>query len=170
MDGGAWLIRTPEPSDAEALGRMHHTSRREAYGHLLPEDYWSHSRPELLASQWRRLIVSERPGQRLALAEHAGSVVGLAGVGAPMPDQPKGFPSVRRTQVYVLYVLREHHGTGVGQALLDAVLPADEPAQLWVAQDNPRAQAFYRRNGFAADGATIIDAAFAGLAEIRMVR
>lgn len=39
----------------------------------------------------------------------------------------------------------------MGQALLDAAI-GDAGAFLWVAADNPRAHAFYRRNGFAADG------------------
>ena len=33
-------------------------------------------------------------------------------------------------------------------ALLDAVLAREEPAELWVFRDNPRARAFYVRNGF----------------------
>ena len=56
-----------------------------------------------------------------------------------------------------------------GQALLDAVL-GEEPAQLWVAEANPRAIRFYERNGFRADGATLTDPAVEDLREIRMVR
>lgn len=51
----------------------------------------------------------------------------------------------------MLYVLESAHGTGVGQMLLDAAL-RDRPASLSVAADNPRAHAFYRRNGFRPDG------------------
>lgn len=40
---------------------------------------------------------------------------------------------------------------GAGQALLDAAT-GDRPAYLWVAADNPRAHAFYRRNDFVDDG------------------
>ena len=43
------------------------------------------------------------------------------------------------------------HGSGAGQALFDAAV-GDSPAYLWAADDNPRAAAFYRRNGFARDG------------------
>jgi predicted GNAT family N-acyltransferase len=38
---------------------------------------------------------------------------------------------------------------------------------LWVADPNPRAQAFYRKHGFVADGATQVED---GVREIRMVR
>jgi predicted GNAT family N-acyltransferase len=38
---------------------------------------------------------------------------------------------------------------------------------LWVADPNPRAQAFYRKHGFVADGAAQVEG---GVREIRMVR
>jgi acetyltransferase (GNAT) family protein len=59
------------------------------------------------------------------------------------------------------------HGTGVGAALLEAVVDPEEPAALWVADPNPRAQAFYRKHGFVADGAAQVEG---GMREIRMVR
>lgn len=68
-----------------------------------------------------------------------------------------------------MYVLREHHGGGAGQALLDAALGA-EPAQLWVAAANARAIRFYERNGFRADGTETVDPRLSDLRELRMVR
>ena len=41
------------------------------------------------------------------------------------------------------------------------------PAALWVADPNPRAQAFYRKHGFVADGTARFED---GVREIRMVR
>jgi hypothetical protein len=37
---------------------------------------------------------------------------------------------------------------GAGPALLAAVLNPEESVALWVADPNPRAQAFYRKHGF----------------------
>jgi RimJ/RimL family protein N-acetyltransferase len=39
-----------------------------------------------------------------------------------------------------------------------------------VFRDNPRARAFYQRNGFVPDGATCTEERFPDLVEIRMVR
>jgi RimJ/RimL family protein N-acetyltransferase len=50
-----------------------------------------------------------------------------------------------------------------------AVAIGKEPASLWVFEGNHRARAFYRRHGFAEDGARVDDPFF-GLPEIRMVR
>jgi hypothetical protein len=51
--------------------------------------------------------------------------------------------------------------------LLEAVIDSAEPAALWVADPNPRAQAFYRKHGFIADGTAQVED---GVREIRMVR
>jgi predicted GNAT family N-acyltransferase len=67
----------------------------------------------------------------------------------------------------VLYVYAADHGTGAGPALLEAVIDPTESAALWVADPNPRAQAFYRKHGFVADGTTQVER---GVREIRMVR
>ena len=69
----------------------------------------------------------------------------------------------------MLYVLAEHHGSGAGQALLEAVI-GDNPAFLWVAKDNPRARRFYERNRFTTDGAEAVYIQATGFMIVRMVR
>ena len=82
------------------------------------------------------------------VAEDASGIVGFAAVQTTAEQD-----AVRAEELTMLYVLARAHGSGVGQSLLDTVL-AERPASLWVAADNPRAHAFYRRNRFAPDGAT----------------
>lgn len=55
-------------------------------------------------------------------------------------------------QLYVLYAYAAFHGSGVGTALLNAVIDRTTLAALWVADPNPRAQAFYRKNGYVTTG------------------
>ncbi len=50
---------------------------------------------------------------------------------------------------------------------MDAVI-GEQPAFLWVAEDNPRARAFYARNRFRADGAEVTEDI--GLTEVRLTR
>jgi GNAT superfamily N-acetyltransferase len=99
---------------------------------------------------------------RVAVAERDGELVGIAMSGPLLDAAPAG-----ARQLYVLYVRAAHHGTGAGRALLEAVVDPREPAALWVADPNPRAQAFYRRHGFVADGTAQVED---GVREIRMVR
>ena len=99
---------------------------------------------------------------RVAVAERDGELVGIA-----MPGPSLDPAAAWARQLFVLYVYAAQHGTGAGRALLDAVVDPGESAALWVADPNPRAQAFYREHGFVADGTTqVMD----GVREIRMVR
>jgi GNAT superfamily N-acetyltransferase len=68
-----------------------------------------------------------------------------------------------------IYQYARAHGTGTGQALLEAAV-GDRPAYLWTAEDNPRALAFYTRNGFIPDGTRKIIPDWENMAAIRMVR
>ena len=85
------------------------------------------------------------------VAEVDGEIVGWANTSGGRDDD-----APRDLELEGLYVLDAHHGTGVGQALLDASI-GERPAYLWAIADNPRAHAFYRRNGFELDGATLFD-------------
>jgi GNAT superfamily N-acetyltransferase len=83
------------------------------------------------------------------------------------PSLPEDATAAWATQLYVLYVYAADHGTGAGRALLEAVITPAESAVLWVADPNPRAQAFYRKDGFVPDGTAQVED---GVREIRMVR
>lgn len=59
--------------------------------------------------------------------------------------------------LHAIHVLPELHGSGAGQLLHDHIVAEFRAwncsmAQLWVLEGNARAQAFYRRNGWALDG------------------
>jgi ribosomal protein S18 acetylase RimI-like enzyme len=112
---------------------------------------------------WTAALTDERHREnRAAVAERDGELVGIAMAGPPLDTA-----ATWARQLYVLYVIAADHGTGAGPALLDAVVEPGESAVLWVADPNPRAQAFYRKHGFVADGTVqVVDE----VREIRMVR
>ncbi|MFI9488978.1 GNAT family N-acetyltransferase [Promicromonospora sp. NPDC052451] len=158
-------LRTATLSDAAAVAQVHHTTWVTTYGSILPPEFWVTATLERRVATWERWLGN---GAAPVIAEVAGEVVGIAMAGESV-EQDDVLP-VRDQQLYLLYVLAAHHGTGVGQALLDAVVPPGTAAQLWVAEDNPRARRFYERNGFAMEGARVLDTNAADLAEVRMVR
>ncbi len=157
--------RPATPADAAACALVHHTAWVETYSDLLPASFWETATLEARTQRWTRWLDAGTP---VTVAEAGGRVVGFA-IAGPARADGRHEP-VRAHELYALYVLAAHHGTGAGQALLDAVLPPGTPAQLWVAEANPRARAFYARNGFAPDGATAVDDHVGGLAEVRLVR
>lgn len=170
----SFTLRPPLPADVESLAVLHVRCWREAYGHRLPEEFFTDARLESRRRLWTMLTAQpaqpappaqRRPVQTIRVAEAAGEVVGFAGGGAPLDPEEAGLGQ----NLSMLYLRQDFHGSGAGQALFDAVLPSG-PAFLWVAKDNPRAQAFYRRNGFVLDGTEDVLEDFGGITEARMVR
>ncbi|RKR75037.1 GNAT family N-acetyltransferase [Frondihabitans australicus] len=137
-------VREATLADAEGIAEVHVASWREAYAHLLPPEFLASLDVVERADRWRRILRERQSTVLVAMTED--SAVGWASAGASRDaDAP------RALELSGLYVLAAHHGDGTGQRLLDAVI-GDSPASLWVADRNPRAEAFYRRNGFARDG------------------
>jgi L-amino acid N-acyltransferase YncA len=122
--------------------------------------------PGFLAARerfWMEALTNERFRQnRVAVAERGGRVIGVAMSGPPLDADARW-----ATQLYVLYVCAADHGSGAGSALLSSVVGPPESAALWVADPNPRAQAFYRNHGFVPDGTSKVED---GVRAIRMVR
>jgi len=159
------VVRPIEEADADSLGRVHATCWHETYDHLLTAAALSKLRPERLAAMWHG-ITARGPKYRQVVAIVDGEVIGFAGT-APTNDTDQ--PADTR-ELTVMYLLQSFQGTGVGQRLFDAVV---DPGQsiLWVAADNPRAHAFYARNGYAADGHEKVEEVLGEqLHEVRLVR
>ncbi len=137
---------------------------QETYRGLMPDAVLDD--PGFVAARerfWTVALTDERYREnRAAVAERDGDLVGVAMSGPPRDSGPAW-----GRQLYVLYVYAADHGTGAGPALLKAILDPAESVALWVADPNPRAQAFYRKHGFIADGASQVEG---GVREIRMVR
>jgi len=158
------VVRPVEEADADSLGRVHAACWHETYDHLLSSAALSQLHPERLAAMWRR-FTTQGPEYRQSVVLRDGEIVGFAGSGpARDTDQPSNH------ELYVMYLLDAHHGTGLGQLLFDAVVDPG-PSVLWVAADNPRAHAFYARNGYRPDGHEKTEEVLGEkLHEVRLVR
>jgi ribosomal protein S18 acetylase RimI-like enzyme len=162
----AFLLRAPRKADIDALARVHVAAWRETYAGQLPDEFFDDRALEFRKGIWERMLTDPSPGLTTVLADREGEVIGFAAAGAPAsPELPP--PATR--EVFMIYLLAAHHGCGAGQAMLDAVV-GDAAAFLWVAADNPRAHAFYVRNGFRFDGVEKADSRVPSFVERRMVR
>ena len=144
---------TPEPTvraavldDAAGIARVHLQAWRESYAHLLPASSLAGLQHGPREARWRGIIAAAASDIWVACTET--DIVGWASAGAGRDDD-----GPRPRELEGIYVLASHYGSGAGQMLLDAAV-GDGGAYLWIAEDNPRASAFYRRNGFVPDGAT----------------
>lgn len=157
------MVRRPVPDDADELAACHVRCWRQAYAGLLSAEFLSTVRVEDRAQMWRQALRS--PGsRRFAVAVVDEEIIGFAGA-RPSADEPP----VRPDELWGLYLHADQHGSGLGQDLLDAVLPSG-PASLWVAQENPRARAFHARNRFEPDGTRRSVAEWEDLPIVRLVR
>ena len=157
-------IRRARVEDAAQMALVNVRCWQETYRGLMSDDVLDDPGfPAARERFWTAALTDERyRDNRVAVAERDGRMVGIAMSGPPLDA---GATCAR--QLYVLYVYAADHGTGAGQALMEAVVHPEESVVLWVADPNPRAQAFYRKHGFVADGATQVES---GVPEIRMIR
>lgn len=97
---------------------------------------------------------------RIVLVAREGSISGYAMLIHGVPDDDavqRAVPVRPALELSKIYVLPGHHGAGVAQALMSAVLDAAARSgarYLWlgVNQENQRAQRFYAKNGFTVSG------------------
>ncbi|MCJ1708250.1 GNAT family N-acetyltransferase [Microbacterium sp. VKM Ac-2923] len=159
------VVRPVRDVDAEALGRVHATCWHETYDHLISKAALEAVSPRRMAELWTHWA-SQGDDYRMHAALVDGEIVGFVGSGPARDDD-----APRERELYFIYLLDAHHGTGIGQQLFDAAVEDGEGLYLWVADDNPRAHRFYVRNGFALDGASHTEP-FLGeeLTEVRFVR
>jgi len=155
-------VRRAIAEDAAGIGQVQVTAWREAYTGRMPQSILDGLDVDSSITRWHHAIAVE--GRDIWVAKHDGAIVGFAARG-PAPDAPPG-----GWRLYALYLLAAHHGSGMGQALLDAAL-GRAAASLWILEDNPRARAFYERNGFRPDGGVQDDASWGEpIREVRLVR
>ncbi len=156
-------VRRAVASDAAAMARVHVDTWRETYRGLMRDAVLDD--PALLGWRekfWNAVLTDPRfSNNAVAVATRDAALLGIAMAGPSLDG------AAESVQLHVLYVYGAFHGTGVGSVLLNAVIDPAAPASLWVADPNPRAQAFYRKHGFDSDGTVKVDD---GLREIRMVR
>ena len=143
------LIRPGVLADAPQLAAVHVAAWFETYSDLLDADVLDAFDVGERTVTWGRILGPHGdPRTTVAVAEVDGSIVGFALSGPPRHHTP-----AREWELASLYTLSSVHGHGVGAALLRAAV-GSRPAEVWLAADNARATAFYRKHGFVEDGTT----------------
>lgn len=148
------LIRSAEPTDAPRLGEVHVLAWQWAYRGQMPDDLLDSLRPESRAKAWATWLTEESPNDFASwVAEVDGEVVGFA---ASSRSRDEDVPD-QCAELLMIYLLKEHLGTGIGSALLSEAesywrRQGYELAVLWVLDSNAPTRKFYERHGWQPDG------------------
>ncbi|WP_024806527.1 N-acetyltransferase [Nocardia sp. BMG51109] len=158
----AWRIAPLAAEHTRSLAECHIACWREAYRDLVPQHVLAAFDVDRRADGWERIRV-RHPGSTV-VALVADTVVGFAGAGPPGDETP-----VTAWELSAMYVRATWYGSGLAHDLMRAVLRPDTDTSLWVFEDNPRAQAFYRKYGFELDGTRRVED-FTPAMQVRMIR
>ncbi len=164
-------VRSVQPGDAPAMGRVHADAWKVGYAHIFPTSFIESIDPAQRAEMWEQRITSGEvdgagaengPSSMTAVGELDGELLALCTYGPYRPvdgvDDEGASPEL--CELWGLNVHPDAWGTGLAQAMMAwtlAGLAADHPeptAVLWVLTDNGRGRRFYEKEGWAADGAS----------------
>lgn len=150
----ARTVRLAVAADAGTVAALAERTFREAFeAQNPPEEMDRHCREHFgEAMQMEEIAAADR---LTLLAESRGRPAGFAQLRWAEP--PGCVAGAAPGEVQRFYLLQEFHGTGLAAALMTACLTAlrergSDVAWLGVWEENPRAIAFYRKEGFAEVG------------------
>jgi len=144
---GVVVVRQAIPADADAIADVYCRCWRETYTGLLPDSLIDDvAEPDDAREQWRKRLEPGLGGHAAVAEIPHGPVVGFATGGAI-----RDLLLDHDAELTALYLLRRHHGYGIGRRLLNAVkagLTGDgfQSMVALVLSTNP-AVAFYRAMG-----------------------
>ena len=144
------ILRRAQPTDARPLSIVAEATFRQTFGaHNSREDMDS-----FCASAYEEAIQAGEignPGMVTLLAQAGDALVGFAQL--RWGTTPACVAAIDAGEIQRLYVVRDFHGKGIAQMLMDACLRSvvsrgSDVVWLGVWERNPKAIAFYRKCGF----------------------
>ena len=141
------MIRPATLQDVEGMARVHVDTWRTTYHGLIPDAYLDGLTYEPRLRMWTQILthMAERNFVFVAVDE-AGQVVGFVNGGPERENDP-----VYQSELYVIYILANQHGQGIGRELVRTLARSLIQAGftnmlVWVLVGNP-ALHFYQRLG-----------------------
>jgi ribosomal protein S18 acetylase RimI-like enzyme len=144
------VVRPVRHEDVRALAEVHARTWEEAYRGLVPDEIIQARSIEERERIWHEML--DRGDSVHFVGEVNGVVAGFVSVGpAREPDR------LLSGELYAIYVREAQWGSGLAVELILAGEQALRElgyshATLWVLRDNPRARAFYEKQGWRSDG------------------
>jgi len=158
-------VRLATVDDTEAFVRAYFDIATQTYGSFMPPSFaaeqqalateWIPGYRDNIERMWADLEAGREPHRRHWIARSGDEVVGIAasGPGIARWEEQIGYPDPPiNFSLDKLYLRPSAQGTGLADELFELALPNGKGAYLWILAGNPRAEQFYTRRGFVADG------------------
>ena len=150
-------LRRAAPGDEDMLALLGAATFLDSYADLIDgPDILAHCQRQHASTIYADWLASADPRHAIWLVEHkrTRAPVAYATLNPPDTTIESGPGDIELKRIYVL---SRFHGTGAGQALMDAALAHAQSMSaprmlIGTYQGNARAIAFYTRNGFAQTG------------------
>lgn len=152
-------VRDATIADAEAVAGIHVRSWQAAYRGLIDQAFLDTLLITDRAERWRGIFTDPHPLTLGTLVAVRGeTIVGWVSFGASRDEAETDTDG----EIYGIYADPTSWSTGVGAALLTMAEQrmtdaGHTRAHLWVLDGNDRADAFYARHGWTADGMTKVE-------------
>jgi len=145
------VFRRATTADSLVIATIHVRSWQTAYQGIVPAQFLASMSVGQREGIWRQRLEQDTPGTWV-IEEH-GAVLGWISAGPSRDTDALASTS----ELWAIYVDPRHWRRGVGQRLWSQVedhlrCSGFSDVTLWVLQNNARALAFYRSNGFVVDG------------------
>lgn len=140
-------VRDANVMDAAGIARVHVDSWRTTYRGIVSDDYLDSLSYQARESYWHNVLSNpDYKGFVYVADDEAGHIAGFAAGGPAETPDP-----LHEGELYVIYILQEHQGKGLGRRLVSAVasrlLQTDiRSIKVWVIANNPF-RIFYERLG-----------------------
>jgi len=132
-------IRAAVAEDAVGVAQVHIRSWQETYRGLMPGNYLDNLNSlegERRLGFWKKNLADSETARTTWVAQKDDEIIGFISVGKSRDKEP-----VADGEVYAIYLLKAHQGSGIGRALFDAGVTVlkemgMKSASLWVAKGN----------------------------------
>lgn len=152
----AVIIRKATLSDAESIASVHVKSWQTSYVGLIDQSFLDNISYDKRLALRKEILKSDNSLHLVAIVDE--QIIGFADAGPVRPEcQAKSHPLFKEQEatmgeIYALYLLEQHKGTGCGKALFRKCfsLLSQEGFKsfvVWALTDNVRARRFYENEG-----------------------
>ncbi len=113
----SYTIREAVAEDSEAIAHVHVESWKTTYAGIIPDAFLASLNRDERAERWRSAFATGN--FRIFIVEEAAVVLGFAS-GGKLRGELQSYDA----ELYAIYLLREHQGSGLGRALVLALVDA----------------------------------------------